>query len=133
MLKGVTKLPCIAASSFMSPNYLNELLTQKKNSLFGWAKISVHTQKLNNKKNTIEFYKLNSKHIFFISLFISQHNKNTEKKSLIMIFIIKIINVLYFFIFFFSLFDERGKRRILNVFLLLKMYFKKNAGKKLLF
>ncbi len=25
MLKGATKLPCIAASSFMSSNYLNEL------------------------------------------------------------------------------------------------------------
>jgi hypothetical protein len=25
MLKGATKLPCIAASSFMSPNYLIEL------------------------------------------------------------------------------------------------------------
>ncbi len=28
MLKGATKLPCIAASSFMSPNYLNELLKE---------------------------------------------------------------------------------------------------------
>jgi hypothetical protein len=26
MLKGATKLPCIAASSFMSSNYFNELL-----------------------------------------------------------------------------------------------------------
>ncbi len=30
MLKGATKLPCIAASSFMSPNYLNELYIEFK-------------------------------------------------------------------------------------------------------
>jgi hypothetical protein len=38
MLKGVTKLHCIAASSFMSPNYLKELYVTNpglENFLFG--------------------------------------------------------------------------------------------------